>query len=215
MKINCCERQHILQEIGYTDTIIDVRSARVRSLLGLQVHNNEADADGAQPALVNGEHSVKRNNDQSKAASESKCMYFLNDTIHIYICHLFLYSPPDSRIGNKKVPASLVEGALLDSEASVLATLDFLGSDNVVDDDDENLSDEEGMAADDEGEIRQRIQGKKSVEELLDEDPETEEALAEFDFLVAESEDGAGEARSHGDGPDWGMMSLTYIILYM
>lgn len=57
-----------LQEIGYTDTIIDVRSARVRSLLGLQAHNNEADADGAQPALVNGEHSAKRNNDQSKAA---------------------------------------------------------------------------------------------------------------------------------------------------
>ena len=38
----------------------------------------------------------------------------------------------------KKVPASLVDSALLDSEASVLATLDFLGPDG-VDDEDENL----------------------------------------------------------------------------
>jgi striatin 1/3/4 len=47
-----------LQEIGYTDTIIDVRSARVRSLLGLQpvAGNNEADG---QPSLVNGEQQPK------------------------------------------------------------------------------------------------------------------------------------------------------------
>ena len=35
-------------------------------------------------------------------------------------------------------------------------------------------------------------------------DPETEEALAEFDFMVQESGEGAGEARSHGDGTEWG-----------
>lgn len=34
--------------------------------------------------------------------------------------------------------------------------------------------------------------------------PETEEALAEFDFLVSESGEGAGEARSQGDGTEWG-----------
>ena len=55
-----------LKEIGYTDTIIDVRSARVRSLLGLQPqHENEG--EGAQPALVNGESSNKRAIDQGKA----------------------------------------------------------------------------------------------------------------------------------------------------
>jgi hypothetical protein len=41
--------------------------------------------------------------------------------------------------GSGKMPASLVEGALMDSEASVLATFDFLANENVVDDDDENL----------------------------------------------------------------------------
>lgn len=57
-----------MKEIGYTDTIIDVRSARVRSLLGLQPqHENEG--EGAQPALVNGESSNKRAIDQGKARS--------------------------------------------------------------------------------------------------------------------------------------------------
>ena len=37
-------------------------------------------------------------------------------------------------------------------------------------------------------------------------DAEAEEVLAEFDFLVSEqSGEGAGEAQSHGDGPEWGM----------
>ncbi len=41
-------------------------------------------------------------------------------------------------------------------------------------------------------------------------DPETEEALAEFDFLV--SDQGAGEARSQGDGTEWGkVINIDYI----
>ncbi|KAK3093263.1 hypothetical protein FSP39_013411 [Pinctada imbricata] len=167
-----------LQEIGYTDTIIDVRSARVRSLLGLQSHVAESEADAAQSALVqmNGDISGKRAPDQGKAST------------------------------GKKVPASLVDSALLDSEASVLATLDFLGPDG-VDDEEENLSDEEdGLNIDEEAEMKlvKKMPKVKNVDGIgIDDDAETEEALAEFDFLVAESEDGAGEARSHGDGPDW------------
>ena len=39
----------------------------------------------------------------------------------------------------------------------------------------------------------------------LAEDADTEEALKEFDFLVtAEDGEGAGEARSSGDGTEWG-----------
>jgi len=40
-------------------------------------------------------------------------------------------------------------------------------------------------------------------------DSDTEEALAEFDFLVSVSHDGAGEARSHVD-TDWGNVSVLY-----
>ena len=36
-------------------------------------------------------------------------------------------------------------------------------------------------------------------------DPDTEEALAEFDLILSESSEGAGEARTAGDGADWGL----------
>lgn len=41
-----------------------------------------------------------------------------------------------------------------------------------------------------------------------EDDADTEEALKEFDFLVtAEDGEGAGEARSSGDGTEWGEMA--------
>ncbi|XP_052058103.1 striatin-3-like isoform X2 [Mytilus californianus] len=171
-----------LQEIGYTDTIIDVRSARVRSLLGLQAHNTENEAEGAQPALVNGELSpAKRNNDQGKA-----------------------------RPAGKKVPASLVDDIFMESEKSVLATLDFLDNEGVDDDDDDDEDDDDDndeediMAADEKREVRRIVKRPgPGVDGIIAGDEETEEALREFDFLVAENEDGAGETRSHGDGPEW------------
>ena len=52
-----------LQEIGYTDTIIDVRSTRVRQLLGLQPHgggeggvalNGDIQSGGKRPAETSG-----------------------------------------------------------------------------------------------------------------------------------------------------------------
>lgn len=52
-----------LQEIGYTDTIIDVRSNRVRSLLGL---NNNTDSDDLNTPALNG------NESSNKRASENQ-----------------------------------------------------------------------------------------------------------------------------------------------
>ena len=47
--------------------------------------------------------------------------------------------------------------------------------------------------------------GNEGLASDLPEDPDTEEALKEFDFLVgAEDGEGAGEARSSGDGTEWG-----------
>ncbi|XP_076464657.1 striatin-3-like isoform X9 [Babylonia areolata] len=157
-----------LQEIGYTDTIIDVRSARVRSLLGLQPVSGENENDGP-PALVNGEQQPGKRDNQGK------------------------------RVGLKKLPGSEpVDGALIDTERAVMSTFDFLAGENAVDEDEENLSDEneDGMAADDESDerlerkgVKLKVVGNESMagEDLMD-DPETEEALAEFDFLVTESE---------------------------
>ena len=53
------------------------------------------------------------------------------------ICMLNVLSVVNRSQG--KMPSSLVEGVLMESEASVMATFDFIGGENVVDDDDENL----------------------------------------------------------------------------
>lgn len=47
-----------------------------------------------------------------------------------------------------------------------------------------------------------------SGDELIS-DADTEEALAEFDFLVSVSRDGAGEARSQAD-TDWGNSAFSF-----
>lgn len=53
-------------------------------------------------------------------------------------------------------------------------------------------------------------EGMAGIDDVLA-DPETQEALSEFDFLVSESGEGAGEARSHGDGPEWGNQKKSLI----
>lgn len=57
-----------LQEIGYTDTIIDVRSNRVRSLLGL--NNNEETVSGGVGSLPG--TGVNGNEASNKRASENQ-----------------------------------------------------------------------------------------------------------------------------------------------
>ncbi len=57
----CCR---YLQEIGYTDTIIDVRSARVRSLFGLgNADSNEDGGKGGKnaPTVNGGDLSISGN----------------------------------------------------------------------------------------------------------------------------------------------------------
>ncbi|XP_041355161.1 striatin-3-like isoform X3 [Gigantopelta aegis] len=173
-----------LQEIGYTDTIIDVRSARVRSLLGLQPHAVDSNSDNSQPGLVNGEQQPGKGG----------------------------ISMAKRTAGKKIAGAANLEGALMDTESAVLTTFDFLSSEAVVDED-ENLSDEDN-SADEENDERLERRGAKvkvvgnesmaGIEDVMG-DPETEEALAEFDFLVSESGEGAGEARSPREGSEWGV----------
>lgn len=59
--------RHYLQEIGYTDTIIDVRSNRVRSLLGLSNQNeevtNQQQQQQSQPAPKQNQFQTKRKKD--------------------------------------------------------------------------------------------------------------------------------------------------------
>ncbi|KAM5235773.1 striatin-3 isoform 2-T2 [Ctenodactylus gundi] len=149
-----------LQEVGYTDTILDVRSQRVRSLLGLS--NTEPNGSVETKNLeqiLNGGDSSKQKGQEIKRPS-----------------------------------------------GDVLETFNFL--ENADDSDEEEENDMiEGIP---EGKDKHRINkhkiGNEGLAADLTDDPDTEEALKEFDFLVtAEDGEGAGEARSSGDGTEWGV----------
>ncbi|XP_057639189.1 striatin-3 isoform X2 [Chionomys nivalis] len=148
-----------LQEVGYTDTILDVRSQRVRSLLGLSNSepNGSVEAKNLEQ-ILNGGESPKQKGQEIKRPS-----------------------------------------------GDVLETFNFL--ENADDSDEEENDMIEGIP---EGKEKLRISkhkiGNEGLAADLTDDPDTEEALKEFDFLVtAEDGEGAGEARSSGDGTEWGV----------
>ncbi|KAM4013300.1 striatin-3 isoform 4-T4 [Anomaloglossus baeobatrachus] len=149
-----------LQEVGYTDTILDVRSQRVRSLLGLSGSepNGSVEPKNLEQILNGGDTSLKQKGQENKRNS-----------------------------------------------GDVLETFNFLDSADDSDEDDEGDLIEEVI----DGNDKQRLNKKHKIgneglaAELAD---DTEEALKEFDFLVtAEDGEGAGEARSSGDGTEWGV----------
>uniref|UniRef100_A0AAX7SIM4 Striatin-3 n=1 Tax=Astatotilapia calliptera TaxID=8154 RepID=A0AAX7SIM4_ASTCA len=138
-----------LQEVGYTDTILDVRTQRVRSLLGLS------------------------GSEQNGSVENKNLQHLINGT---------------ERRKDK-------------SPGDVLETFNFLENTEDSDEDD-----------DEEGDLMDDITTDKHHRGLASEDDaDTEEALKEFDFLVtAEDGEGAGEARSSGDGTEWGKRSNEY-----
>ncbi|CAH0561078.1 unnamed protein product [Brassicogethes aeneus] len=125
-----------LQEIGYTDRIIDVRSTRVRALLGL--NNNNAE----QEENLNGGGGGVNGNDSNKRASDTQ----------------------GRRTPNKKTPGSLAEAMMLDTEASVMANLDFLSNADVDMDDDDDMSDEVDLEGADDIEDEVKVSSKHNKE---------------------------------------------------
>ncbi|TKS86119.1 Striatin-4 Zinedin [Collichthys lucidus] len=144
-----------LQEVGYTDTILDVRTQRVRSLLGLS------------------------GSEQNGSVENKNLQHLINGT--------------ERHKDSKRSPGDVLE------------TFNFL--ENAEDSDEEE--DEEGDLMDDISTDKhhraKKHKSKVGNEGLASEDDaDTEEALKEFDFLVtAEDGEGAGEARSSGDGTEW------------
>uniref|UniRef100_A0A8D0GML9 Striatin-3 n=1 Tax=Sphenodon punctatus TaxID=8508 RepID=A0A8D0GML9_SPHPU len=152
-----------LQEVGYTDTILDVRSQRVRSLLGLS-------------------------SSEPNGSVETKNLYQILN-------------------GGEALSSKQKGQEIKRNSGDVLETFNFL--ENADDSDEEEESDMiEDIA---EGKEKHRINkkhkiGNEGLAADLTDDPDTEEALKEFDFLVtAEDGEGAGEARSSGDGTEWGV----------
>uniref|UniRef100_A0A672M0X3 Striatin-3 n=1 Tax=Sinocyclocheilus grahami TaxID=75366 RepID=A0A672M0X3_SINGR len=159
-----------LQEVGYTDTILDVRSQRVRSLLGLSgsEQNGSVETKNLEQILNGGESPAKR------------------------------------------------KGQDMNRNPEVLETFNFLEN---ADDSDEEEDDEGDIMEDvPDRSNKRRIKkhkikvGNEGLASDLPDDPDTEEALKEFDFLVnAEDGEGAGEARSSGDGTEWDNPSTSQV----
>jgi len=189
-----------LEEIGYTDTIIDVRSQRVRSILGLQnrgENDNDQMNNAAAGDLVNGDASVGGGGGGQQASQTVKRSG---------------ESQPAGRgqpVGQAKtvVGNTLSEMALANQEEAVLATFDFLRDPSDIDDEGDMSDEEEGADADveaDETLLGRNVKAKRKTpgmmenEAPMEEDIEEESALAEFDFLTSET--GSGEG--HSDRPD-------------
>ncbi|XP_036592664.1 striatin-3 isoform X3 [Trichosurus vulpecula] len=150
-----------LQEVGYTDTILDVRSQRVRSLLGLSGSepNGSVETKNLEQILNGGDSPSKQKGQEIKRNS--------GDVLETFN---FLENADDS---DEEEESDMIED-LTDGKEKHRMNKHKIGN--------------EGLAAD------------------LTDDPDTEEALKEFDFLVtAEDGEGAGEARSSGDGTEWGV----------
>ncbi|XP_046866844.1 striatin-3 isoform X3 [Drosophila willistoni] len=138
-----------LAEIGYTDNIIDVRSNRVRSILGL---NNNAEHDGGGGGVglgTGGGENLSPNingNESNKRASESEGRH----------------TPA------KKVQQSN-DAIILDTEAAVMANFEFLGTTEMSDDDE--ISDDLEMVATDNDDTDVKLDQKrpKSGKEMLTE----------------------------------------------
>ncbi|KAL7738974.1 hypothetical protein ACLKA6_001367 [Drosophila palustris] len=159
-----------LAEIGYTDNIIDVRSNRVRSILGL---NNNADHDGGGGGIgsVGGENLSPNinGNESNKRASESEGRH----------------TPA------KKVQQSN-DAIILDTEAAVMANFEFLGP-TEMSDDDEISDDLEMVATDNEDTDVKMAKRPKSGKDMLTEDLEAEvgEQLLNDMNLMTEEVDGS------------------------
>ncbi|XP_015793205.1 striatin isoform X1 [Tetranychus urticae] len=126
-----------LQEIGYTDSIIDVRSSRVRSLLGL--NNNSCQEDGG-----------------------GKGKQVMGVDIR--------------RLEQQQSPAMAV---VSDAEASVLATFEFLDNQSRK----HSNRNYDQMNEDSEDAEEDEDDGIEPENRTHNMDLETEEVLAEFDFL--------------------------------
>lgn len=131
-----------LQEIGYTDTIIDVRSNRVRSLLGLGPSSNNNNNSDALKEEVNGGGA---SGTAAGAGSSSSDAAGVNSKR--------MSESQGRRAPAKKIPpASLAEAIINDTEAAVMANFDFLAQEGVgieVDDDDDDMSDDMDDEVDD------------------------------------------------------------------
>ncbi|RLU22551.1 hypothetical protein DMN91_004829 [Ooceraea biroi] len=181
-----------LQEIGYTDTIIDVRSNRVRSLLGL---NNNTDTEEMNTPALNGNEGVHDKSVHDKVSPRS----MRNERMVRMIA---------KNSSKKPQPSSIAEAMILDTEAAVIANFEFLGHTDM------DMEEEEGDAED---EIYDANTDSKPtitftfifqasiplLAEDVDTDAEAEEVLNELNLLTEIEESPPGSIHLEMNSSEW------------
>lgn len=165
-----------LQEIGYTETIIDIRSNRVRSLLGLN-NNCEQENENVSPNINGGSETNKRASESQGRRTPAK----------------------------KSQPSSMTEAMILDSEAAVIANFEFLAqADSEMSEDDmDDMSDEIGDSDDttDMKTTKRKAKGGSVTMNDDDVDAEADEVINELNLLT-EGEDNSLSENRKSDGGD-------------
>ncbi|XP_030632449.1 striatin-4 [Chanos chanos] len=172
-----------LEEVGYSDTILDMRSKRVRSLLG----RSSPEANGPPPS----EPPPEPEPHGGGGGGESLLVRQIEEQI--------------KRNAGKESSKERMGGSVLDK-------IPFLrGCEDDDEDDSDEDDDFQGMATDcidgprKNKKSRVKMGGEAMTADLDPDDDEdeddSEDALSEFDFLGSGEEgEGAGEARISGDG---------------
>uniref|UniRef100_A0A3B4D0L0 Striatin N-terminal domain-containing protein n=1 Tax=Pygocentrus nattereri TaxID=42514 RepID=A0A3B4D0L0_PYGNA len=172
-----------LEEVGYSDTILDMRSKRVRSLLG----RSSPEVNGSPQSEVPPEP-------ESHSGGESLLVRQIEEQI--------------KRNAGKENSKERIGGSVLD-KIPFLRSCQDEEEDSDEDDDFQGI----GTDCIDVPHKNKRSRAKMAGEPMTtdldpddDDDDDSEDALSEFDFLGSGEEcEGAGEARISGDGRELGM----------
>ncbi|XDV32678.1 hypothetical protein PO909_003427, partial [Leuciscus waleckii] len=172
-----------LEEVGYSDTILDMRSKRVRSLLG----RNSPEANGPPPSEPPAEP-------EPHGGGESLLVRQIEEQIKRRAGKESSKERMDSSVLDK-IP--FLRGCEDDDEDDSDEEEDFQGMTTDCIDGRKNKK------------SRSKIGGEPMTTDLdpedEDDEDDSEDALGEFDFLASGEEgEGAGEARISGDGRELG-----------
>ncbi|XP_063699041.1 striatin-3-like [Culicoides brevitarsis] len=173
-----------LQEIGYTEQIIDVRSNRVRSLLGL--NNNQDQEENVNPN-VNGDTTHKR-------------VFSANDRTEGGLgC-----SP-----AKKSQQTEIMEQMLLESEAAVLANFEFLAQADVEMSDDDDMGDDLNLGDTNKNESDTKTT-KRKAKAMNDVDAEADEVLNELNLLGSDTNNENNRSNNNQNNEEWAGNTTNY-----
>ncbi|KAG7231827.1 hypothetical protein INR49_010290 [Caranx melampygus] len=209
-----------LQEVGYTDTILDVKSQRVRALLGLTGESAEKPAERRSEPMVNGTEpsSLKDSGMVRYDSRVSLLKQRVSQRVSSSGCHSGCPSgchsgcpsgcPAVLQVSDSPLLPPGSKPDMSDS-ATVLEAFKFIESAAAEFSDEDEDEDSEGrdktildLAA---MVKKKQSSTPSSTTSDLSDDPDTEEALKGFDFLASPDElDGSPESRSGEDSGEWG-----------